>query len=220
LQSSESKSSYSGQTATGGHLICGQVGFSHFGQTGFDASAHASLVSILSIWIPKSMLWYMMYPMRKYTIHFILLFCLGACKNETVNIPPPFYPCEEKTFWEAVKMAESGGKPNTCYKESDGTLSCGWFQLSLTDAKIYGCRFEITQDMFDPGKNTDCKNKIAAKLRSKYPTEPWDIALARYWGTMRSRNNSYWSEYFKKYPNHNGYANLQREAKKLNCIIK
>lgn len=117
-------------------------------------------------------------------------------------------------------MAESGGNPNAKFIESDGTLSGGLYQLSITDAELYGCPFKKGSDLFNPDLNTLCKDLIEASLKKQHPTEPWDIALARYWGTMRSHNNPYWKEYFIKYPKHNGYVNLQKYAKELGCVIK
>lgn len=156
-------------------------------------------------------------------IHFIILssvMLLGFAARKPAVKEPPFYPCSEIVFWEAVKMAESGGKPNTCYEESDGSLSCGLYQLSLSDANIYGCNFKTKSDLFDPVKNADCKDKIKAKLRRIFPTEPWDNALARYWGTLRSKKNPMWKKWHERNPNHKGYVNFQRFAKERGCLIK
>jgi len=130
---------------------------------------------------------------------------------------PSFYPCEEEVFWWAVMMAESGGNPKTRYVESTGEVSGGLYQLSVGDAGRYGCTFGSEADLYDAKKNTDCKDKIAAKLRAKYPTEKWSKSLGRYWGTMRSKEE--WPEYFVKYPNHNGYKNIQKYAAQKGCIF-
>lgn len=116
-------------------------------------------------------------------------------------------------------MAESGGIPDgKCYEERGGELSCGLYQLSFKDAKQYGCKFKTQQDLFDPKLNTDCKDRIAAKLKSDGGT--WDNSLARYWGTMRSKNNPTWKEWHKRNPGHTGYENLVRFAKSRGCVIK
>jgi len=142
-----------------------------------------------------------------------------AARKPVVKEPPApsFYPCEEEVFWWAVMMAESGGNPKTRYVESTGEVSGGLYQLSVGDAGRYGCNFRSEPDLYDAVKNTDCKDKIAAKLRAKYPTEKWSKSLARYWGTMRSKEE--WPEYFLKYPTHNGYKNIQKYAKQKGCVF-
>jgi len=156
------------------------------------------------------------------TIHFTLIlstimFC-GLSARKPVVKEPAFYPCSEEVFWYAVMMAESGGKPDTCYREKGGTLSCGLYQISLPSSKAYGCLFKEHKDLLNPQLNTDCKNRIAAKLRLDGKT--WDNSLARYWGVMRSKNNPTWKEWHKQNPNHRGYENLQRFAEKKGCIIR
>ena len=155
-------------------------------------------------------------------IHFTVISLLlsgFAARKPPVNDPPvpSFYPCEESVFWWAVMMAESSGNPKTRYVESTGEVSGGLYQLSVGDAGRYGCAFKSEADLYDAAKNTDCKDKIAAKLRSKYPTEKWSKSLGRYWGTMRSKAE--WPDYHKKYPTHKGYLNIQKYAARKGCVI-
>jgi hypothetical protein len=119
-------------------------------------------------------------------------------------------------------MAESGCNPNKVYRERNGTLSIGLYQLSIGAANQYGCDFQTNEDIKNPKKNEDCKNRIAAKLKAKYPNSPWDEALGAYWGTMRSKEK--WPEYHRKFKEatgreHTGYKNLQYYAKQKGCVI-
>lgn len=160
--------------------------------------------------------------MSKKTIHFILLLSLIGCKKVVKDLTPveaaSFYPCQtEEIFWYAVMMSESGGNPKTRYVERGGEVSGGLYQLSVGDAGRYGCDFKSETDLYDPKKNTDCKNRIASKLRAMYPSLGWELVLGKYWGTMRSKAK--WPEYHKSYPNHKGYVNLQKYAKERGCII-
>jgi hypothetical protein len=148
----------------------------------------------------------------------VALMGLSARKPSDGNTAEKFYPCSEEVFWWAVRMAESGDIPDgKCHKERGGELSCGLYQLSFKDAKQYGCQFKKFDDLFDPKLNTDCKDRIAAKLRKDGGT--WDNALARYWGTMRSKNNPTWKEWHKQNPNHTGYENLQKHAASRGCKL-
>lgn len=118
--------------------------------------------------------------MKKLIVLFFLISC--ATNKKTTS----FYPCDEDVFWWAVMQAESGGNPLHIFNEPPplNQESIGLFQLSTTDSS-YGCSSK-REDYFDPVKNTDCKNKIAAKLRSKYPHENWSQSLGRYWSTLRT----------------------------------
>lgn len=143
--------------------------------------------------------------MRQRIMLLSLLFIV-SCK------PKSFLPCEESVFWEAVRQAESGGNDKLIFEESDGNLSVGRFQLSISDKAIYGCDFNKMADLFDPVKNTKCKDLIVAKLRSKYPDESYQKALGRYWATLRGPEwGSNWRE--------KSWKNFVSEAQKLGCEI-
>jgi Lysozyme like domain len=156
--------------------------------------------------------------MKKIATYLIFLFCAKSLAFGSKK-PDSYLPCEETVFWRAVCMAESGCNPNKVYRERNGTLSIGLYQLSIGAASQYGCDFRNNEDIKDPLRNEDCKNRIASSLKAKYPNSPWDEALGAYWGTMRDRRKAKWKEYFERYPNHTGFINLQYYAKKLGCVI-
>jgi hypothetical protein len=143
----------------------------------------------------------------------LILLSLVGCKKQEAS----FYPCEPNVFFYALMMAESSGNPKTRFVESNGEVSGGLYQVSVGDAGRYGCNFKTEADLYDPVRNTDCRDKIIKKLRERYPTEAWDESLARYWGTLRSKAK--WPDYHKRYPNHRGYINFQYYAKQKGCVI-
>lgn len=146
-------------------------------------------------------------------IHLAIIFLIvTACKNKTAVISSDsFYPCDPIIFWEAVKWAESSNDPMTKYMESWGEASLGLYQVSMSDAKRYGCPFEKESDAFNELKNTVCKDLIVEKLRHNY-TGNWSEVLGRYWSTLRRE---------KEWPNspRKPYNNFTSEALKLGCKL-
>jgi len=105
---------------------------------------------------------------------------------------------------------------------SPKTTSAGLYQLSMGAASQYGCDFKEFKDILDPKKNTECKDKIASKLRALYPTLSWDMTLGKYWGVMRKKEK--WPEYHAEIERvtgkpHTGYKNLQYFGDKFGCKI-
>lgn len=138
---------------------------------------------------------------------------ISCKKNPDLPLPPAsFFPCEESVFWRAVMMAESSGNPKAVYMESWGEESLGLFQLSVSDSTRYQDCPKTREELFDPVKNTRCKDSIASTLRSKYPTESWSKVLGRYWSVVRRAE--YWG---KDSP---GYKNFVSYAKSYGCEIK
>lgn len=113
-------------------------------------------------------------------------------------------------------LAESGGNPKTRYVERNGEVSGGLYQLSVGDSVRYGCNFKVEADLYDPKKNSECKDLIVAKLRNTYKGTYGQV-LGRYWGTLRSREE--WPEYHKSYPNHKGFENVKKYALAKGCKI-
>lgn len=109
-------------------------------------------------------------------------------------------------------MAESGGNPRAVYKESNGVISAGLYQLSVVDGKYYGCDFKNIEDVFDSKKNTECKDKISIKLRSKYPILSYQLALGKYWGPLRGPE---WGDKMRP----KGWNNFVKFAAKKGCVI-
>lgn len=163
-------------------------------------------------------------PMKKYINHFILTIPLLLLSCKTVEKESSYYPCDEDLFWKVVCYAESGCKTDASMVEplNPATVSAGLYQLSMGAGPQYGCDFKTFQDILDPKKNTDCKDKIAAKLRRDNPTLSWDMALGKYWGVMRKKEK--WPEYHARYKaatgkEHTGYKNLQYYGKQFGCVI-
>ena len=153
----------------------------------------------------------------------IALIALSGCK-ETPPVTKSYFPCEESLFWKVVCYAESGCQSGSYMTEplNPSTVSAGLYQLSIGAAAQYGCDFKEFKDILDPKKNTDCKNRIASKLIQDNPSEPWDMALGRYWGVMRRADK--WKSYHAAYKaktgkDHTGYKNLQFYGAKFGCPI-
>lgn len=142
----------------------------------------------------------------------IIIVTLTACKTSDVK-EPAFYPCPEEDFWYAVEEAESGHNSKLVYKEKNGEISAGLFQLSLGDAGRYGCDFKKLEDLFDPVKNANCAENIAAKLRKDHPNESWSRALGRYWSVLRV------TEEWPEDPRPESFRHFVKAAAKRGCIV-
>ena len=151
-----------------------------------------------------------MIAMRTHLI-IALIVLASACKEKPIS----FYPCEEKVFWQAVRAAESDGNDKLIYEESDGNLSVGRYQLSISDGAVYGieCKFTSMSDLYDGAKQEKCKDAIVAKLRKDHPDENYQRALGRYWGVLRGPD-------FTQDYRIRSWNNFVGAARKLNCIIE
>lgn len=110
----------------------------------------------------------------------ITAFSFGA---KPVKVPPLF-PCPS-VFRQALRQAESGGNDKQIYEESDGTLSIGRYQTSLSDKQVYGCPYNSMADMFNGEKQEQCLTLILAKLDRLYPDESWQLRWGKYWAVLR-----------------------------------
>jgi len=97
---------------------------------------------------------------------------------------PSLFPCPN-VFRQSLRQAESGGDDKQIYEESDGTLSIGRYQTSLSDKQVYGCPYNSMADMFNGEKQEQCLTLILAKLDRLYPYESWQRRHGRYFGTLR-----------------------------------
>lgn len=153
------------------------------------------------------------------------LFCallLVGCESNKPIEEKSFLPCEYSVFWEAVKLAESGGNRFEVYHEKLGDKWCpyhnkigidslGLYQVSFEDGVRYNCPFMKRDDAFNPDLNTICKDLIEDRLKSKYPNGTWSQALGMYWSSLRRAED--WGY---DYP---GYIRFKKYAADLGCMI-
>lgn len=107
---------------------------------------------------------------------------------------PVTLPCEPVLFLKAIISAESNFNNASRYMEPPplSQYSIGLFQLSLTDARIYGGLFKTEKEIENPILNIDCAIKIMNKLQFNHPAEsPWE-SLGRYWSVCRWDRYSKW----------------------------
>jgi hypothetical protein len=153
-------------------------------------------------------------------IHFIAIsLLLHGCvaTMPAVKEPPPvvasYYPCSYDVFWWAVCMAESGCSNTSVYKEPAplNYESIGLYQLSPEDHRGYPECSPNRADYFIAEKNTECKNAIEKKLRSKYPTLSYQLALGKYWSVLRGPE---WGD-----KQRTGFARFKSYAAKKGCVF-
>jgi len=102
---------------------------------------------------------------------------------------------DREQFWitliSAVAKRESGFNPTTRYDEPGlDEDSIGLMQLSLGDARIYGCSFTSEADISDPAKNLECAVRIMTRLIPRAGMIGGAgniIGAAAYWSTLRDR---------------------------------
>lgn len=111
-------------------------------------------------------------------------------------------------------MAESGGNPKAVYMEPAplNYESIGLFQLSPEDHRGYPKCSDKREDYFDPVKNTECKDAIVEKLRAKYPSLGYQLALGKYWSCLRGPE---WGD-----KQRSGFNRFKSYALQKNCVIK
>jgi hypothetical protein len=111
-------------------------------------------------------------------------------------------------FWvkliSAIAKPESDFKPTAHYtekfadKNGNPVISRGLLQLSLSDARGYGCPFTTEEDLYSPKLNLQCGVMIMDRLVSQNgvisgydkSNDQW-LGASRYWGTMRTTNNNF-----------------------------
>jgi hypothetical protein len=135
---------------------------------------------------------------------FIFLFCAKSLAFGSKK-PVSYLPCDEKDFWWAVMMAESGGNPKAVYMEAWGEESLGLYMLSVSDSKRYKDCPDSREALFNPIINTKCKDSIFNTLRKRYPDKNvWEVG-GMYWSTLR--NPTYWkNKPLKPYKNFKYFA--------------
>lgn len=129
---------------------------------------------------------------------------------------PLTLPCETELFLKAIINAESNFNNASVYKEPPplNINSIGFFQLSLSDAKIYGCKFKTEADIQNPILNIECAFKIFTKLSKKYPNESiWEYG-GRYFSTLRWNVYPKWAT--KK---QSGFNRIRSYLSKNGCEI-
>ncbi len=110
-------------------------------------------------------------------------------------------------------MAESGCSNTSVYKEPAplNYESIGLYQLSPEDHRGYPECSPNRADYFIAEKNTECKNAIEKKLRSKYPTLSYQLALGKYWSVLRGPE---WGD-----KQRTGFARFKSYAAKKGCVF-
>jgi len=179
--------------------------------THFLDSSHAKRISSFSSSIAWVRFLYTMTLIKKMITHLaiasiVLLMAMSARKPSVKDFPCP------KVFRQALRQAESGGNDKLIYEESDGTLSIGRYQTSLTDKQVYGCPYNSMADIFNGEKQEQCLTLILAKLDKLYPDESWQLRYGRYFGTLRGPD---WKEKMRPKP----WGNFTKAALKFGCKL-
>ena len=144
-----------------------------------------------------------------------IMFIVTACVTYTPWPPKKqvsFLPCREDIFWWAVRWAESTGNPRSVYMESWGEESIGLYQLSVSDSTRYANCPSTREELFDPVKNTACKDSIAKTLRAKYPNLSYQLVLGKYWAVMRGPD---WKDKMRT----QSWNNFRKYAQQKGCMI-
>lgn len=104
-------------------------------------------------------------------------------------------PCETKLFLKAIISAESGFDNSVVFREPAplNQNSIGFFQLSMTDKRGYGCDFTDEKSIQNPIRNLECGVMVLYKLQTINHTENiWQFG-GRYFSTLRWNKYSKWS---------------------------
>jgi len=144
-------------------------------------------------------------------ILFAILFSLSAFGMSARKPPVKDFPCP-KVFRQSLRQAESGGNDKLIYEESDGTLSIGRYQTSLSDKQVYGCPYNSMADIFNGEKQEQCLTLILEKLDRLYPDESWQLRYGRYFGTLRGPD---WKEKMRK----KSWDNFTKAALSKGCKL-
>lgn len=127
------------------------------------------------------------------------------------------FPCNAELTLKGIINAESGFNNASYYMEPAplNKYSIGFFQLSLSDAKYYGCLFKTEKEIENPVYNLDCAIKIMHKLQTKYPTLSFYEAQGKYWSVLRWNKYSVWAG-----KTQSGWERVRKYWANAGCTVK
>lgn len=160
--------------------------------------------------------------MRRIHLNTLIILLLTSCTATVVKSPPVeapvvvdnYLPCSEEVFYWALCMAESRCNDKAIYMEPAplNYESIGRYQLSPEDHRGYPECSDKREDYFIAEKNTECAHAIVKKLRAKYPSLSYQLALGKYFSTLRGPE---WGDKARS-----GFNRFKSYAAQKNCIIK